>query len=122
MKYNYVPVYKYLIFFILLFLFIYHCKIISKSKITYISIIGMILILLLDYIFISKLPPLISFENEINKKQNMEKEIENDFDNLFHIIKNNNKYNKHNRIKNKINKNKYVYYTPYKNINDYNSI
>ena len=62
MEYKYPPLYKYIAFFIILFLFMRHYKQITSDKYLIVSILITLLLVALDYMIISNSPPLLSMD------------------------------------------------------------
>lgn len=83
MEYKYPPIYKYIIFFIMVFMLIKHQKIMSQDKNLAISFALLVMIIVLDYIIIDKNPPL--FEFKYRKKNNKKKKetFDNTKDEIF---------------------------------------
>jgi hypothetical protein len=93
MEYKYPPIYKYLAFTIILFLFLNHYRTITKDKYIPIAIIFTLIVIMLDYVIIDKHPVLTAEDNidellddiiqseETTKKSSRDNDVENDLEN-----------------------------------------
>ena len=66
MEYRYPPLYKYIAFFIILFLFLRHYKQITQDKYLIISILITLLVVLLDYMLIFDHPSILQTKEEFD--------------------------------------------------------
>src|SRR5579883_2763464 len=67
MEYKYPPLYKYIAFFIILFLFLRFYKQITPDRYLVISILVTLLIIAIDYMVISNQPPLLSISENFDQ-------------------------------------------------------
>lgn len=66
MEYRYPPLYKYIVFLLILFLFLKHYKYITQDKYLIISILATLLIVLLDYMLIFDHPNILEIKERFD--------------------------------------------------------